>query len=189
MERRASQFVLVSPFTWLALLLVVGLEIAFYRWFQPPITLAALMIGITIPQLATPLARIISPFLLESGDWHMLYWLEMGLALAMLSSILARPLPPSERTTAFEREDFFTLALLAPGLWLMIAVLCQGRIVWWTESAWLGWALAGSVIMIVTALVLEHYRGNPLINTRWLGTREMLRLMFIAAAVRLLLSE
>jgi len=151
--------------------------------------LAALMIGISIPQLATPLARIISPFLLESGDWHMLYWLEMGLALAMLSSILALPLPPSERTKAFEREDFFTLALLAPGLWLMIAVLCQGRIVWWTESAWLGWALAGSVIMIVTALVLEHYRSNPLINTRWLGTREMLRLMFIAAAVRLLLSE
>ena len=79
--------------------------------------------------------------------------------------------------------------MLAPGLWLLIAVLCQGRTLWWTERAWLGWALAGSLIMIVAALVLEHYRKNPLINTRWLGTREMVRLMFIAAAVRLLLSE
>lgn len=46
MERRASQFVLASPFTWVALLIVVGLEIAFYRWFQPPLTLAALIIGL-----------------------------------------------------------------------------------------------------------------------------------------------
>jgi len=37
--------------------------------------------------------------------------------------------------------------------------------------------------------VFEHYRANPLINTRWLGTREMVRLMAIAAAVRVLLSE
>ena len=46
MERRASQLVLASPFTWVALLIVAGLEIAFYRWFQPPLTLAALMIGL-----------------------------------------------------------------------------------------------------------------------------------------------
>lgn len=151
--------------------------------------MAALMMGISIPQLATPIARIISPVLLESGDWHMLYWLEMGLALAMLASILALPLPPSERSKAFEKEDFYTLSLLGPGLWLLIAVMCQGRILWWTERAWIGWALAGGLMMIVAALVLEHYRKNPLINTRWLGTREMLRLMFIAATVRLLLSE
>lgn len=44
MERRAMQLVLTSPFTWLALVIVVGLEAAFYRWFQPPITLAAIMI-------------------------------------------------------------------------------------------------------------------------------------------------
>ena len=151
--------------------------------------MTALMMGISIPQLATPIARIMSPVLLESGDWHMLYWLEMGLALAMLASILALPLPPSERTKAFEKEDFYTLSLLAPGLWLLIAVMCEGRIVWWTERAWIGWALAGSLIMIVTALILEHYRKNPLISTRWLGTREIVRLMFIAASVRILLSE
>jgi len=154
-----------------------------------PRRLAGIMVGISIPQLATPLARIISPHLLESGDWHMLYWLEMGLALAMLAAIMALPLPPSERHKVFERKDILTVGLLAPGLWLLIAVLSEGRIEWWTERAWIGWALAGSIALITAALLLEHRRENPLINTRWLGTREMVRLMFIAAAVRVLLSE
>ncbi len=43
--------------------------------------------------------------------------------------------------------------------------------------------------LIVAALMIEHCRANPLINTRWLGTRQMLRLMAVAATVRVLLSE
>lgn len=151
--------------------------------------LGGIMLAISIPQLATPLARMISPHLLISGDWHMLYWLELGLALATLAAIMALPLPPSERSKVFERLDFLSIALLAPGLWLLIAVLSQGRIQWWTERAWMGWALIGSVLLVVTALVIEHYRANPLINTRWLGSREMARLILIAASVRILLSE
>jgi hypothetical protein len=102
---------------------------------------------------------------------------------------MALPLPPSERSKAFEPLDFLTFALLAPGLWLLIAVLSEGRIEWWTERAWMGWALAGSVALVAAALIVEHHRASPLINTRWLGTREMLRLMAIAASVRILLSE
>jgi MFS family permease len=157
--------------------------------FSAPKRLVGIMLGISIPQLATPLARIVSPRLLETGDWHMLYWFELGLTLATLAAILALPLPPSERSKAFERKDFLTIALLAPGLCLLIAVLSEGRIEWWTERAWMGWSLAASVVLIAGALVLEHYRENPLINTRWLGRREMVRLMLIAASVRILLSE
>jgi MFS family permease len=157
--------------------------------FSAPKRLAGIMIGISIPQLATPIARIVSPYLLESGDWHMLYWFELGLTLATLAAILALPLPPSERSKAFERRDFLTIGLLAPGLWLLIAVLSEGRIEWWTERAWMGWSLAASVLLITAAMVLEHYRENPLINTRWLGTREMVRLIWVAASVRILLSE
>lgn len=151
--------------------------------------LAGVMIGISVPQLATPLARVLSPGLLDWGDWHMLYWFELGLALATLAAVMALPLPPSEREKVFEPLDFLTVGLLAPGLWLLIAVLSEGRIQWWTDREWLGWALAGSVVMIAAALLVEHHRPNPLINTRWLGTREMLRLMLIAASVRILLSE
>ncbi|CAN5664964.1 MFS transporter [soil metagenome] len=151
--------------------------------------LAGVMIGISIPQLATPLARALSPTLLEWGDWHNLYWFELGLALASLAAVMSQPLPPSEKEKVFEPLDFFTFILLAPGLWLLIAVLSEGRIEWWTERAWIGWALAASIGLIAAALLLEHYRANPLINTRWLGTREIIRLMAIAASVRVLLSE
>ncbi|HEX7782394.1 MAG TPA: MFS transporter [Sphingobium sp.] len=154
-----------------------------------PKRLSGVMIGISIPQLATPLARMLSPGLLEWGDWHMLYWFELGLALATLAAIMALPLPPSEREKVFEKTDFLTFALLAPGLWLLIAVLSEGRIEWWTERAWMGYALIGSVLLIAAALLVEHHRENPLINTRWLGTREMARLMLIAASIRVLLSE
>lgn len=151
--------------------------------------LVGIMLGISIPQLATPLARAISPGLLVSGDWHMLYWCELGLTLATLAAVMSLPLPPSERVKAFEKGDFLTVALLAPGLWILIAVLTEGRIEWWTERAWMGWGLVASTVLISAALVFEHNRDNPLIHTRWLGTREMARLILVAIAVRVLLSE
>ncbi len=46
MERQTFRLVLASPFTWLAIVVIVGLETAFYRWFQPPFMLAAVMIGL-----------------------------------------------------------------------------------------------------------------------------------------------
>ena len=33
-------------------------------------------------------------------------------------------------------------------LWLLIAVLSEGRIEWWTERAWMGYALAASIALI-----------------------------------------
>lgn len=154
-----------------------------------PKRLAGVMMGISVPQLAMPLARALSPRLLVSGDWHMLYWCELGLTLASLAAIMSLPLPPSERTKSFEKGDFLTFALLAPGLWLLIAVLTEGRIEWWTERAWMGWGLAASLVLVGTALLIETRRANPLINVRWLGTREMMRLILVAVAVRILLSE
>jgi hypothetical protein len=155
----------------------------------PAKRLAGIMIGISIPQLATPIARILSPRLLDWGDWHMLYWFELGLTLLTLGAVMALPLPPSDREKVFEPLDFLTVGLLAPGLWLLIAVLSEGRIEWWTERDWIGYALAASVALIAAALIIEHQRTQPLINTRWLGTREVVRLMLVAASVRILLSE
>jgi MFS family permease len=151
--------------------------------------LVGVMIGISVPQLATPLARVFSPRLLEWGDWHNLYWFEFGLALATLAAVMSNPLPPSEREKVFEPVDFLTFGLLAPGLWLLIAVLSEGRIEWWTERPWMGWALVASVTLIAAAVLVEHHRRNPLIDTRWLGSREMVRLMTVAASIRILLSE
>src|SRR5690606_11470382 len=79
--------------------------------------------------------------------------------------------------------------LFAPGIALLTAVLAQGRLLWWTETAWLGWALAGSVALVTTAVTIEHYRERPLLNTRWLATGSMLRLGLAIVLIRIVLSE
>lgn len=161
----------------------------FMQGLPPANRLMGIMLGISVPQIAVPLARVLSPGLLTWGDWRMTYVFECGLALATLAAVTVLPLPPSERSRPFERADFLTFGLLAPGLCLLIAVLCQGRLLWWTETPWIGFALVAAAILITAALLIEHDRANPLINTRWLGTGAILRLMVIAASVRILLSE
>jgi hypothetical protein len=88
----------------------------------------------------------------------------------------------------FEKLDLLTFALLAPGLALLTAVLVQGRIVWWTVP-WIGYALAAAILLIGVAMLIEHNRANPLLNTRWIGSRDVLRFAAIAAVMRILLSE
>lgn len=161
----------------------------FMQGLPAPKRLAGIMLGISVPQIAVPLARVLSPDLLTWGDWRMTYVFECGLALATLAAVVILPLPPSEREDAFERKDFLTFGLFAPGLCLLIAVLCQGRLLWWTQTPWIGLALVAAIVLITAALLVEHGRRNPLINTRWLGTGAIVRLMLIAASVRILLSE
>jgi len=154
-----------------------------------PKRLMGIMLGVSFPQLAIPLARVLAPSLLEWGDWRMTYFFELGLALAALAMVLALPLPPSDRTKEFEKTDFLTIALLFPGIALLCAVLAQGRILWWTDAPWLGLALVGAMVLIGAGLLVEHYRARPLIAVRWVGTRAILRIAVIAISVRILLSE
>lgn len=89
----------------------------------------------------------------------------------------------------FEKKDFITFILLAPGLALLCAVLSMGRLDWWFEAPWIGWALALSVVLIVTAIVFEHNRSNPLLNIRWLSSGSILRLGLIMLLIRIVLAE
>jgi MFS family permease len=150
--------------------------------------LGGFVLGIGFAQIATPLARVVSPFLLSEGDIQNLFIFELGLTLACFSSVALLRLPPSERVDAFEPIDFLTFALFAPGMALLCAVLVQGRIQWWS-TPWLGWALAGATVLISGALLIERNRANPLLNTRWIGSRDVLRFAAVAAAMRILLSE
>ncbi len=149
----------------------------------------AVILGFGISQLGTPLAWLMSPALLDMGEWHRLYVFESGLALCSLAAVVVLKLPLGERIKVFEPLDFLTFALLAPALALIAAVLAQGRILWWTEAPWLGYALIAALLLICIAFMIEHHRRNPLLHTRWLGTAEMLRFAFGALMLRLLLSE
>jgi MFS family permease len=151
--------------------------------------LKGIVLGIGVPQLATPLARLFSSDLLEMGQWRALYVFELGLSILCLAVVLLLRLPPSERIKTFEKLDFVTFALYAPGVALLCAFLGLGRVLWWTEAPWLGYALCGAIVLIAAALLIEHNRANPLLNTRWMGSGLILRFAFVATTVRLLLSE
>ncbi|HVJ03075.1 MAG TPA: MFS transporter [Sphingomonas sp.] len=150
--------------------------------------LMGMILGIGLSQVALPLARVFSPFLLANGDIQSLYIFEFGLALLCLGAIALLRLPPSERAQVFERLDFLTLALFAPGMALLIAVLVQGRTVWWTQP-WIGYATAGAIVLIGAAMLIEHNRANPMLNTRWMRSAAILRFAAVAATMRILLSE
>lgn len=150
--------------------------------------ISGIVIYIGLAQVALPLARWISPALLFNGEIQNLYAFEFGLALMSLGSVAVLRLPPGVMEDVFERLDFVTFGLMTAGLTLLCAVLAQGRIVWWT-TGWLGYATAGAVLLTGSALLIEHYRASPLLNTRWLGTREILQIVVAAMTMRVLLSE
>lgn len=151
--------------------------------------LKALTIGITGSQLAIPIARLFSSELLELDEWRGLYLFELGLALISLACVIALKLPPGDRRKVFEKKDFLTFFLLAPGMAMLCAVLSLGRIEWWFETPWLGWTLAGAVVLIIAAITFEHNRTNPLLNTRWLSSGSIVRLGLVMVLIRIALAE
>ncbi|WP_338516083.1 MFS transporter [Erwinia aphidicola] len=151
--------------------------------------LKALAIGLGASQLAIPLARLFSTELLQLDEWRGLYLFELGLALMALGAVLILKLPPGERTKVFEKKDFLTFFLMAPGMALFCGVLSLGRIEWWTSTPWLGICLALGLVLVTAAVLVEHNRSNPLINTRWLGSGAIFRLGIVMILLRIMLAE
>jgi MFS family permease len=161
----------------------------FFQAASPQLRIHAIMLGVSIPQIATPLARVIAPALLEWGDWHMAYLFELALALLTFAAVLALPLPPSERSKVFERTDFLTISLMVPGVGLLASVLALGRTDWWLDAPWLGWALIGAIVLIAATIIVEHKRANPLLMTRFIGQWSILRIALVAFCIRVVTAE
>lgn len=149
----------------------------------------ALIFGTSLPQLGPPLARLVPLDMLVLTDWQGLYLIELGLALALLAIMSLAPLPPSDRSMAFEPLDLVTIALLLPAVVLICGVLGLGRILWWTDTPWLGWALAAAVPLLVIAWQVERRRQRPLLHFEWFSTGDVLRFAVVALLVRLALAE
>jgi MFS family permease len=157
--------------------------------FPKPIRFRGTVTSLGIAQLPLPVAYIFSSELLQLAEWRGLYLFELGLALLSLASVLALKLPPGDRFKAFRPTDFLTFALFAPGVALLCAGLTFGRVLWWTETPWVGIALAASVVLILGAFFVEHNRRNPLLNIRWLTNGNIMRLGLGMVLVRIVLSE
>jgi MFS family permease len=157
--------------------------------FPKAIRFRGTVTSLGISQLSLPIAYIFSSELLQLGEWRGLYLFELGLTLLSLASVLVLKLPPGDRFKAFRPMDFVTFALFAPGVALLCAGLTFGRVLWWTESRWVGLALAGSIVLILAAFCVEHNRRNPLLNIRWITNGNIARLLLGMVLVRIVLSE
>lgn len=147
----------------------------------------ALVLGASLPQFGTPLARIIA------DDWltdpASLPLLETVTALTILACSLALPLPPSQRAKGFDRQDILPLALIFPGIWMVVAAIGNARLLWWWDTPWVMPVLVAGLALFCLGLTVEHVRSRPLILTRWLGQREILRFVFVALLLRVVLAE
>ncbi|WP_353142611.1 MFS transporter [Acinetobacter pragensis] len=148
-----------------------------------------LYLALGVQQLGIPLAWIMSPYLVDVNDWALLYTFELGLALCCLAMVVSLKLPRSLRIDVFEFQDIFTFILLATGFAFLCIVFTQGPIQWWLNADWLAYLLIGALILITVGLTYEHYRVNPLIITRWLGTSSTVRFILGAFAIRFVMSE
>ncbi|NHZ33054.1 MFS transporter [Massilia sp. CCM 8692] len=148
-----------------------------------------LVLGVGIAQIATPLAWLMSPALLDMGQWHNLYLFEAGLALCSLAAVVVLKLPPGIHIKVIEPLDFVTFALVAPAVAMIVAVLAQGFTRWWFDTPWLAYLLIAAVLLLTVALFIEHHRANPLIQTRWLMMGPTIRFMIGAFLIRFLTSE
>ncbi|WP_455476928.1 MFS transporter [Bartonella sp. B41] len=139
--------------------------------------------------LAVPLSHLISPDLLESGGFSSLSAMEMGLVLISLGCIFFLPLTPVPRNKDIKTLDWISYGLIAFGLGLNAVIISIGKLYWWFEAPWIGWGLALVIVFLVTATIVELNREKPLIDLRWLFSREMVQSVLILLVFRVLLLE
>ncbi len=149
----------------------------------------ALVVGISLTQFGTPLARLLPVELLSIHQWQGMHCIELAVPLAILAAILLAPLPPSDRARAFEPNDIFSIALFVPGIVLGCEVLGLGRSVWWHDTPWLGQLLIACVILITAGICIEANRERPLLQLKWLSTINIARFVGVALLMRLALAE
>ncbi|MET3559369.1 MFS family permease [Bartonella japonica] len=139
--------------------------------------------------LAAPLSRLISPDLLESGGFLSLSAMEMGLVLLSLGCIYALPLTPVVRNKVIQKLDWVSYSLIAFGLGINAVIMSVGILYWWYEAPWIGWGFALAICSLVIATMIELNRENPLIDLRWIFSKEMIQSVFILFVFHVFLLE
>jgi MFS family permease len=148
-----------------------------------------LCLALTCTTIGAPLARIISPSLLGIGLWPQLYMLEIGLALMCFATVYTLKLTPIPHQKVLEKLDFISYPLIALGFGLLAMMLVVGRLYWWLEASWIGVCLAVAFGALALAAAIEFNRENPLLNIRWLTSRQTLTFAGMLLVFRLVLSE
>lgn len=118
--------------------------------------------------LSAPLARIISPALMEYGGWRALYTFEVALALIALPFIYLLPVTAPPRAKVIQTLDIFSYLILAGGFGCLAIILSLGRFYWWFEAPWLGVLLACAIGLLSLFVAIEINRSQPMLDLRWI---------------------
>lgn len=160
------------------------------EWLPPSKKMTVgICFGLLGTQIAPSVARVISPTLLELGQWHGLYLFETGLALMSLAVIFLLPITQIPHIKVFDSEDLLSFPLIAMGFGALAVVLSMGRLYWWFDAPWIGVVLAVAIASLTLLVIVELHRIHPAINLRWLSTYDMLSLAGSFFIFRFLLSE
>lgn len=147
-----------------------------------PMVMATISVG---PMLA----RVVSPSLMGDMGWMPLHLMTLGMAAVSLALVYALPLTSPPRIKVIAVMDLVSWGLIALGFGGLTVAFVTGAIYWWTEVPWLGWTLAGSILALTTAVVIELHRKAPLLDIRWLASPAMAHLTVTLLLFRLILSE
>ena len=96
-----------------------------------------LCIALTALAIPAPVTGLISPSLMDIGDYHTLYVIEMGLAMISLGLVYILPLASPPRAKMISSLDVVSYIFLAVALGCFAVALTVGRLHWWTEAVWL----------------------------------------------------
>ena len=146
-------------------------------------------VALTALALPSPVSGIISSYLLDIGGYHVLYLIEMGLAMISLSLVYLLPLSSPPRAKVISALDLVSYVFLAIALGCFAVVLTVGRLYWWTAVDWTAWILIIGIAASAIFAMIELNRKNHLVDIRWLTSREILHLTAALMVSRLLLSE
>jgi hypothetical protein len=149
----------------------------------------ALVIGVSLPQIGIPLARLVPVDVLTANACLGLHFIEPAVALTALCLMIVAPLPPTERGRAFEPLDLLTVALSIVAMLLLCGVIGEGRYYWWTDAPFLGWILVASLPLFATIILVETHRSRPLLRLEFFKISDIARFVGVALLVRLALSE
>lgn len=148
-----------------------------------------LPIVLGMSSLGPLLARVISPALMGDQGWAGLHFMQLGMAIVSLGLVYLLPLRSPPRARVIQPMDLLSWVLIFLGFGGLTIGFVMGPIYWWTEVAWVGWILAGSVVALTLAIVIELHRASPLLDIRWLASPAMLHLTITLLVFRLVLSE
>lgn len=139
--------------------------------------------------ISAPLAQLVSPHLINFGGWQGLYTFELAMALMAFPIIYLLPLTPLPHGKVIEKLDFLSYPLLGIGFGCIAVTLAVGRLYWWFEAPWIGILLAVACAALTAHVLIELQREKPLVDVRWLLTRDNIHLGLVLLVFRVIASE